>query len=107
MEVSEQNGHRQEDDVAGVSKKQSHKLDHLSEGKHEDELGPEGEATALHVPTRRSPPAREEEERIDDECQRGESGDVKGIGAPPLLPMQHVRGILTEHIKGKCTYFQM
>lgn len=58
MEVAKDDGHREEDDIAGVSAEKPNKLHNLCKGKHEDELGPEGVLPILQLPFACCPPTR-------------------------------------------------
>lgn len=60
VEVTKDNRHRKELDVAGVAEEKAHELDHFREAKHEAKLGPERILTMRGIPVRSSPPARKE-----------------------------------------------
>lgn len=67
VEVAKDDRDREKLDVARVAHEQSHQLDHLGEAKHEDELCPERILSACELPVSGGPPARGEQEWIDDE----------------------------------------
>lgn len=85
MEVTKYYGDGQEYHVSWVSAEETHKLDNLGQGEHEDELGPKGVSSAFHFPPSRGPPTGGKEERVHQKRQRGKSGNVESIRAPPLL----------------------
>lgn len=47
MEIAKDDGDGEENDIAGVAKKQAHQFDDLGKGKHVDELSPKGILPAL------------------------------------------------------------
>ena len=97
MEVAENDGEREVDEIGRVAAEQSNKLDNLGEGKHEDELGPEGPKTSIDSPVGGGPPASSKEERVDGESERGEGCKVQSVGAPRLL--SNVEWLVKSHQK--------
>jgi hypothetical protein len=91
MKVSKNDGKRQEDEIGGVPLEESHELDHLGKGKHEDELSPEGVLAACEIPVRSRPPAGRQKKGVNSKCQGGEGCNVEGVGAPGLLSDPGVR----------------
>lgn len=91
MEVSKNDGKGQEEEIGGVPLEESHELDHLGKGKHEDELSPEGVSAACEIPVRSRPPARRQKKGVNGKRQGGEGCNVEGVGAPGLLSDPGVR----------------
>lgn len=85
MKIAKEDRNWQEDDVSGVLAEEAHELDHLGEAEHEDDLGNQEGVAVGGRPLGRRPPARIEHERVEDKGQRGEGGNMQGIGAPGLL----------------------
>lgn len=86
MEVSKDDGYREEDEIARIAEEKAHKLYNLGEGKHENELSQNSIFAMLKIPVCGCPPARNQQKRVDGKCQRGEGRNVQSVGAPPLLP---------------------
>lgn len=97
MEVAKYDRDRQVLEIARVTSKQSHKLDDLGEGKHEDELCPESMAPPSQLPIGRCPPKRGKEEWVDKESERRERGKVKCVSAPRLLTVDLLAGDCVWH----------
>lgn len=85
MKISKENRNRKEHDVARITQEKPHKLHNFGKAKHKDELCPEGVLPIMELPVTCGPPAGGEQQRVDDEGNRGKGRDVKGIGAPWLL----------------------
>lgn len=88
MEIAKKDRNWQEDDVSGVLAEEAHKLDNLGEAKHEDDLGNQEGVAVGGRPLSRRPPARVEHEGVEDKGQRGEGGNMQGVGAPRLLAVE-------------------
>ena len=67
MEISKGDGDREEDDIARVSKEQTHEFNYLGEHEHENELSPECVFLAFGIPVGSCAPDRVEKERIEQE----------------------------------------
>lgn len=90
MEVTEDDRDREEHDVTRVPAEQANQFYYLGKTKHEGNFHPEQNVPIPGLPVFRTPPAREEQERINDEGQRSEGGNMQGVRAPRLLPMVFV-----------------
>lgn len=91
VEITKDNRHEEELDIARVAEEQAHQLDHFREAKHEAKLGPERILSKRGIPVLGGPPAREEQQRIDSECKRCERRNVESICRPGLAPMFMVK----------------
>lgn len=96
MEISKDDGNREEDEIGRVAPEKTNELDNLGEGEHEDELGPKGIEAVREVPVGSCPPARCQEERINGKCQGGEGCNVEGVCAPGLLSNSAVNISITR-----------
>ena len=68
MKVAEDNGDRQEHNVTWVFTEQPDQFHHFGKTKHERNFRPKQDVAILEFPVLCAPPAREEQERIDQEC---------------------------------------
>lgn len=84
MEVSEKNGEGEEYDVCGLADEEADEFDDFGPG-HESELGIEGVVSAVTREEAESLGGQPNDERIKQNRERGEGGDVQGICAPRLL----------------------
>lgn len=84
MEVPKNDGHGEEHDVGRVAAEEANELDNLGEGQ-ECELGVKGTVSVHGLPTFGTPPEGCQDEKVEDEGERGEGCNVQCICAPPLL----------------------
>jgi hypothetical protein len=85
VEVAKQDGHGQEHDVTRVSAKQPNQFHYFGKAKHECDLRSQKEVPIPGLPVLRTPPAREEQEGVDQKRQRRKRRNVQRIGTPRLL----------------------
>lgn len=85
MTPSENDGHRQENDVARVASEETHELDDFGEAKNEDDLSPQSLLAAVNVPLSSTLPQSKDDEGVEEESQGREGRNVERIGAPWLL----------------------
>jgi hypothetical protein len=87
MKIAEEDGYREEHDVAWLSSEETNQLDEFGEREHKYELRPKRLSAGLHIPSFRAPPKRKQQERVNNEGNRRKGGEVQGIRAPRLLTM--------------------